>query len=198
MLFHLLVPLADQFSAFNVFRYITFRTAAATLTALFISFLVGPAIIRALGRNRVGQPIREIGPDHQAKEGTPTMGGLLILLSLFVSVLLWADLTNRAIWIVLGLTFGYGVLGLADECVARQGSAWLGATPKGFAVASLKEIIPANPNENKPDADNLKNQLRSALTTDAISQYLASLRQRYPVEINRSALDYIAGRNTGS
>ncbi len=115
MLFHLLVPLADQFSVFNVFRYITFRTAAATLTALFLSFLVGPAIIRALGRMRVGQPIREIGPDHQAKEGTPTMGGLLILLSLFVSVLLWADLTNRATWIVLGLTFGYGVLGFADD-----------------------------------------------------------------------------------
>ncbi|MAE94355.1 MAG: phospho-N-acetylmuramoyl-pentapeptide-transferase [Deltaproteobacteria bacterium] len=115
MLFHLLVPLAEQFSAFNVFRYITFRTAAATLTALFLSFLLGPPIIRALGRRRVGQPIREIGPDHQEKEGTPTMGGLLILLSLAVSVLLWADLTNRAIWIVLGLTLGYGVLGFIDD-----------------------------------------------------------------------------------
>ena len=100
MFYELLFPLADQFGAFNVVRYITFRTGAATLTALFLSFLLGPALIRALGRLRVGQPIREIGPDHQAKEGTPTMGGLLILLSLAVSVLLWVDFTSRAVWIV--------------------------------------------------------------------------------------------------
>ena len=73
----------------------------------------------------------------------------------------------------------------------------VGATLTGFAVASLKEIIPADPKKNKADAEDLKTQLRSALTTDAISQYLVSLRQRYPVEINRTALDYIAGRNTG-
>ena len=89
MLYHLLYPFASEFSAFNVFRYITFRTGAATLTALFIAFMVGPPLIRALDRLRVRQPIREIGPDHQSKEGTPTMGGLLILLSLLVSVLLW-------------------------------------------------------------------------------------------------------------
>jgi len=88
MLYHLLYPLAETIGAFNVFRYITFRTAAATLTALFLSFLLGPPLIRALGRLRVGQPIREIGPNHQEKEGTPTMGGLLILLSLIVAVLL--------------------------------------------------------------------------------------------------------------
>src|SRR3970040_1780393 len=98
MLYHLLYPLATEISGLNVVRYITFRTAAATLTALFLSFLVGPALIRALARLRVGQPIREIGPDHQAKAGTPTMGGLLILLSLVVSVLLWSDLPNRANW----------------------------------------------------------------------------------------------------
>ena len=80
---------------------------------------------------------------------------------------------------------------------ARKGDIVVGATLTGFAVASLKEIIPADPKKNKADAENLKTQLRSALTTDAISQYLVSLRQRYPVEINRTALDYIAGRNTG-
>jgi len=80
---------------------------------------------------------------------------------------------------------------------ARKGDIVVGATPTGFAVASLKEIIPADPKKNKADAEDLKTQLRSALTTDAISQYLVSLRQRYPVEINRAALDYIAGRNTG-
>jgi phospho-N-acetylmuramoyl-pentapeptide-transferase len=115
VLYHLLYPLASDFGGFNVVRYITFRTAAATLTALFISFLVGPAVIRALARLRVGQPIREIGPDHQSKAGTPTMGGLLILLSLLVSVLLWSELDNRMVWIVVGLTTAYGVLGFVDD-----------------------------------------------------------------------------------
>lgn len=115
MFYHLLYPLASEFSGFNVFRYITFRTAAATLTALFISFVVGPALIRWLGRLNVGQPIREIGPDHQQKEGTPTMGGLLILLSLLVSVLLWSNLDNRFIWMLIGVTVAYGLLGFIDD-----------------------------------------------------------------------------------
>ena len=115
MFYHLFYPLSSDISALNVFRYITFRTGAATLTALFIAFAVGPPLIRALGRMRVDQPIREIGPDHQSKAGTPTMGGLLILLSLLVSVLLWSNLDNRFVWIVLGLTTGYGVLGFIDD-----------------------------------------------------------------------------------
>jgi phospho-N-acetylmuramoyl-pentapeptide-transferase len=134
MLYHLLYPLADTIGAFNVFRYITFRTAAATLTALFLSFLLGPPLIRFLGRLRVGQPIREIGPKHQEKEGTPTMGGLLILLSLIVSVLLWANLESRAVWIVLGLTTGYGLLGLVDDYrkVKQRNSAGIRARDKLF------------------------------------------------------------------
>jgi len=115
MLYHLLYPLSDEHGLFNVVRYITFRTAAATLTALFLAFLLGPPLIRFLDRLRVGQPIREIGPDHQAKAGTPTMGGLLILIALSVSVLLWSDFSSRPIWIVLGLTIGYGVLGFVDD-----------------------------------------------------------------------------------
>ena len=115
MLYHLFYPFASEFSAFNVFRYITFRTGAATLTALFIAFMVGPPLIRALERLRMGQPIRDVGPDHQSKEGTPTMGGLLILLSLLVSVLLWSNLDNRFVWIVIGITSGYGVLGYIDD-----------------------------------------------------------------------------------
>src|SRR4030095_10577048 len=115
MLYHLLYPLADDYGLFNVVRYITFRTAAATLTALFLSFLLGPPLIRFLARLRVGQPIREIGPDHQKKAGTPTMGGLLILIALSVSVLLWSDFSARAVWIALGLTIGYGALGFADD-----------------------------------------------------------------------------------
>ena len=115
MLYHLLFPLASDYGGFNVFRYITFRTGAATLTALFIAFMLGPPLIRALERLRIGQPIREIGPDHHSKEGTPTMGGLLILLSLLVSVLLWSNLDNRFVWIVMGITAGYGLLGFIDD-----------------------------------------------------------------------------------
>src|SRR5215470_5457955 len=122
MFYHLLYPLAAEVSAFNVFRYITFRTFAATLTALFLAFLVGPPLIRALARLRVGQPIREIGPAHQGKAGTPTMGGLLILLSLLVSVLLWSNLDSRAVWTVVGVTVGYGLLGFVDDYrKVRQG-----------------------------------------------------------------------------
>jgi len=115
MLYHLFFRFASEISAFNVFRYITFRTGAATLTALFIAFMVGPPLIRWLERMRVGQPIRAIGPDHQSKAGTPTMGGLLILLSLLVSVLLWSNLDNRFVWIVIGITSGYGLLGFIDD-----------------------------------------------------------------------------------
>ena len=115
MLYHLLYPLAAEHGAFNVVRYITFRTAAAALTALFISFLLGPPLIRALEHLRVGQPIREIGPDHQKKAGTPTMGGILILLALGISVLLWSELDNRFVWLVLGVTVGYGLVGFIDD-----------------------------------------------------------------------------------
>jgi phospho-N-acetylmuramoyl-pentapeptide-transferase len=115
MLYHLFYSLVSEFSGFNVVRYITFRTAAATLTAMFLAFLLGPGLIRALGRLRVGQPIREIGPDHHSKAGTPTMGGLLILVSLLVSVLLWSNLTNRLVWIVTGVTAAYGLLGFIDD-----------------------------------------------------------------------------------
>ncbi len=115
MIYHLLYPFASEIGAFNVFRYITFRIGAATLTALFIAFLVGPPLIRALDRMRVRQPIRENGPDHQDKAGTPTMGGLLILLSLVVSVLLWSNLDNRLVWMVVGVTVAYGMLGFIDD-----------------------------------------------------------------------------------
>ncbi|MGE4650058.1 MAG: phospho-N-acetylmuramoyl-pentapeptide-transferase [Myxococcota bacterium] len=132
MLYHLLYPLSADFGGFNVFRYITFRTGAAALTALFIAFVVGPMLIRRLEELSVGQPIREIGPDHAAKAGTPTMGGLLILLSLLVSVLLWSSLDNRLVWIVVGLTLAYGLLGFVDDYrkVTQGSSAGISATAK--------------------------------------------------------------------
>ncbi len=116
MLYHLLYPFAEHFSLFNVVRYITFRTAAATLTALLLSLWLGPAFIRFLRRQSVGQNIREVGPEsHQVKQGTPTMGGLLILFAIAVPTLLWANLTNVFVWMALGTTLAFGAIGFVDD-----------------------------------------------------------------------------------
>lgn len=118
MLYNLLFPLADQVSVFNLFRYLTFRSGGAVLTALFLAFVLGPSIIRWLkSKQGKGQPIRDDGPERHIieKAGTPTMGGTLILLSLSVSTLLWADLTNPFIWATLLVTVGYGLIGFADD-----------------------------------------------------------------------------------
>ncbi|MEO3434383.1 phospho-N-acetylmuramoyl-pentapeptide-transferase [Inquilinus sp. CAU 1745] len=117
MLYALLAPMADEFIAFNVFRYITFRTGGALLTALIVAFVIGPRLIAWLKRKqRDGQPIREDGPEsHLAKKGTPTMGGLMVLVSMIVSTLLWADLSNQYVWIVLLVTLGFGLVGFGDD-----------------------------------------------------------------------------------
>ena len=116
MLYHLLYPLHTTLSVFNVFRYITFRTIYASLTAFFICFLLGPWIIRKLSGLQVGQYIRDDGPQsHLSKAGTPTMGGLLIVFSIVTSVLLWSDLTNHFTWIVLFVIIGYGLIGFIDD-----------------------------------------------------------------------------------
>ena len=118
MLYHLLVPLAEDISVLNVFRYLTFRSGAAVMTALLISFLLGPRIIAWLrSRQREGQPIRDDGPASHlmTKKGTPTMGGLMILLAITISTLLWADLTNGFVWAVLVVTCGFGLVGFGDD-----------------------------------------------------------------------------------
>lgn len=116
MLYHLLYPLSEFISGFNLFKYITFRAAYATVTAMLISFLFGSLFISFLRKHRVKESIRSDGPNtHQAKEGTPTMGGLLILLSIVVPTLLWADLTNRYVQLVLFVTVGMGALGFMDD-----------------------------------------------------------------------------------
>src|SRR5687767_13331699 len=116
MLFYLLPPLEPFFGALNVVRYITFRTAAASLTALFISLVLGPWMIRKLRDFQIGQIIRQEGPQsHRAKAGTPTMGGLLILSSALVPTLLWADLSNSYIWIAVLATTGFGIVGFTDD-----------------------------------------------------------------------------------
>ncbi|MCI0545733.1 MAG: phospho-N-acetylmuramoyl-pentapeptide-transferase [Candidatus Rokubacteria bacterium] len=117
MLYHLLVPLAKDYIIFNVFRYITFRAAMATVTALIISFVLGPWLIERLRQlQHGGETIREDTPvRHRAKAGTPTMGGLVILAALLVSTLLWASLTNRYVWMVILATAGLGVIGFLDD-----------------------------------------------------------------------------------
>ena len=117
MFYNLLYPLADVFSPFNLFRYLTFRSIAAFLTALVLSFLIGGPLIRWLrSKQKQGQPIRNDGPaTHLTKKGTPTMGGLLILITLTVATLLWADLTNRYVWIVLAITLAFGAVGFWDD-----------------------------------------------------------------------------------
>jgi phospho-N-acetylmuramoyl-pentapeptide-transferase len=116
MLLELAQWLAKDIRAFNVFGYITLRAVLACLTALVISFLVGPALIRKLTAYRVGQAVRDDGPQsHLAKAGTPTMGGALILTSIAITVLLWADLGNRLIWLVLWVTIGFGAIGWIDD-----------------------------------------------------------------------------------
>src|SRR5262249_43486169 len=118
MFYNLLYPLADVFSPFNLFRYLTFRSMAAFLPPLVLSFLIGSWLIRWLGsKQKQGQPIRDDGPASHVmtKKGTPTMGGLLILITMTVGTLLWADLTNRYVWIVLGVTLIFGAVGFWDD-----------------------------------------------------------------------------------
>jgi phospho-N-acetylmuramoyl-pentapeptide-transferase len=116
MLLELAQWLAKDISGFNVFNYITLRAVLATLTALIISFVVGPGLIRKLTQYKVGQSVRDDGPQtHLVKAGTPTMGGALILVAIAVSTLLWADLSNRFVWVVLLTTLGFGVIGWVDD-----------------------------------------------------------------------------------
>jgi len=108
--------LAQDIRAFNVFGYITLRAVLATLTSLIISFVVGPTMIRKLTMYKIGQSVRDDGPQtHLAKAGTPTMGGALILVSMGIATLLWADLSNRFVWVVLIVTFGFGAIGWIDD-----------------------------------------------------------------------------------
>ena len=114
---NLLAPFADQFVLFNLFRYITVRSGGAFLTALVISFIMGPHVIAWLkSKQGEGQPIRTDGPEgHLKKKGTPTMGGFLILMALSISTLVWMDLSNGFVWVTLFVTMGFGAVGFADD-----------------------------------------------------------------------------------
>lgn len=116
MIYHLLYPLHTTFSSFNVFRYITFRTIYAAITALVICFILGPWLIRKLQSLKIDQPIRTDGPNsHFSKEGTPTMGGLLIIFAAIISTFLWSNLTIDYVWMVMMVTVGFGLIGFMDD-----------------------------------------------------------------------------------
>ena len=116
MLFWIAQRLTGWYSGFNVFSYLTFRAILATVSALAISLLVGPRMISSLSRYQIGQVVRDDGPKtHLPKAGTPTMGGTLILVTTLVSTLLWAELSNRFVWMVLGVTFAFGLIGFYDD-----------------------------------------------------------------------------------
>ncbi|KIH77946.1 Phospho-N-acetylmuramoyl-pentapeptide-transferase [Geoalkalibacter ferrihydriticus] len=146
MLYHLLYPLHTEYSAFYVFRFITFRTIYATITALAISFLIGPWLIQKLQSLQIGQSIRKVGPEsHFKKEGTPTMGGTLILCAIVLPTLLWADLTNLYVWVTLLVTVGFGIVGFSDDYlkVKRRNSDGLSARHKMFWLLVISLVAAA-------------------------------------------------------
>ncbi len=156
MLYHLLAPLAKYYILFNLFNYITFRAAGATVTALFLAFAFGPGIIRQLRARNVGQVIRAEGPaSHQAKRGTPTMGGLIIIAATVVPTLLWARLDSRYVLVAVGAILWMGAIGFLDDYlkIARGKSQGLVARWKlagqvtfGLALGLLLLLAPLAPN----------------------------------------------------
>lgn len=136
--------LAQDIRAFNVFSYITLRTMLAVITALVISFIIGPIMIRKLTVYKIGQSVRDDGPQsHLVKAGTPTMGGALILMSMVLTTLLWADLSNRYVWVVLATTLGFGVIGWIDDYrkVVYRNPKGLSASVKFFWQSVIAIIV---------------------------------------------------------
>jgi len=131
MFYHIFYPLSSDYSFLNVFRYITFRSAWAGITALALSLLIAPYLIRFLQRLEIGEKIRDDGPErHLSKAGTPTMGGLLILFAFVVSTLLWANLSNNYIWVVVFVAVGFGLIGLYDDVLKFRKGGGLRARSK--------------------------------------------------------------------
>jgi len=156
MLYHLFTHLIDYFSAFNLFRYITFRTAAATITAILISLLLGSFFIRLLQRYQIKENIRAEGPQsHQFKKGTPTMGGIIILVAIIIPTALWADMTNYFVLMVLMVTIWLGLIGFMDDylkavknqpkgMVARK--KFIGQLAVGLVFGLVLTYLPPNSN----------------------------------------------------
>lgn len=169
MLYHLLYPLHTVFSGFNVFKYITFRSAGAVITAIIVSYALGPRMIAWLRRLKVGQHVRDDGPRaHLNKQGTPTMGGLLIIAAIASSVVLWSDLTNKYVWVVLFSTIAFGGIGFWDDYlkVVKKQSTGLRAYQKfglqiiaALAIGAFLLLIPHDPNSTKLSVPFMKTQL---------------------------------------
>jgi phospho-N-acetylmuramoyl-pentapeptide-transferase len=178
MLYHLLYRLRGVFVGFNVFRYITFRTAFAALTALLISFILGPWLIERMRRIKLGQYIREEGPkSHQIKAGTPTMGGLLINVAILVPTVLWADISNPYIWIILFVTAAYAAIGFIDDYQKLAKKQNLGLTSRQkfgaqFVVALLAALAIAY-------LPMLKNNYSTAITFPFIKNVVLNLGLLY-------------------
>ena len=147
MLQEFLYPLVKYFTPFNVFQYLTFRSAYAALTTLLICYIFGPKIIEALKRLKVGQSIREDGPaTHLKKAGTPTMGGSFIILSVVISMLFWMDLHSWKVWLTIGAFVAFGVIGFMDDYlkVTKHNSDGLPARAKlagQFIIALVVMLI---------------------------------------------------------
>jgi len=139
MLYHLLVPLARDHIIFNVFRYLTFRSLMALITAFVISLVIGPSLIRRLRQwQHGGETIREDTPErHRSKQGTPTMGGIVILVALLGSTLLWVNLRNRYVWVVVLATAGFGLIGLVDDLIKLRRRKGISARAKLSAQVVL-------------------------------------------------------------
>jgi len=133
MFYHLFYPLSSEFSFFNVFKYITFRSAYSGVTALALSLILGNLMIRMLQKFQIGEKIRSDGPEHHAsKSGTPTMGGLLILVTFLGATLLWANLENRYIWLIIFSAVGFGAIGFWDDILKLRKSKGISAKEKLF------------------------------------------------------------------
>ena len=165
MLLALTEWLAAEYSGFSVFQYLTLRAILGALTALAISLVVGPYVIRGLSRSRIGQTVRDDGPQsHLSKTGTPTMGGALILIAVSASTLLWADLGNRFVWVVLIVTLLFGAIGWADDyrklvrgdpkgLPARYKYFWQSAIGLGCAVFLYHTArLPSKPSSSSPSS----------------------------------------------
>ena len=153
MLYHLLYPLHTSISAFNVFRYITFRAIYASLTAFLICFVLGPWFIRKLREMQIGQYIRDDGPQaHLKKAGTPTMGGTLIIFSIVVSTLLWTNLTNFYVWILLMVTTSYAGIGFIDDYLMQVKKRSKGLSARGkLALQTLVAVMAGVLVTTRPD-----------------------------------------------
>ena len=171
MLYNILSPYFDQYDFFNLFRYISFRSGGAFFTALIICFIIGPQIIKFLkARQKKGQPIRDDGPQSHllTKKGTPTMGGIMIIISLLASILLWTDLTNQYVWIVMFVAISFALIGLTDDYMKLSKANSKGISSRMKLILQLSSALVAIIWLQLLDNNNLNNKLFLPVFKDLI------------------------------